>query len=510
MRSYTNDTLSPFSTLIPRPVQVEAGAGSFQLDNKCTLRCEASPTLRLDIESLERYFVNLLDSSCGLNVRGDSPSNSSSNGGGYQREIVLALRDAPLQTNTEGYLISIVPNRLTIEAQHPAGLFWGIQTLRQLLPISSATKFYPDASISIPAGCIRDFPRFSYRGIMLDIARHFFSVAVIKELIDQVVMYKINHLHLHLSDDQGWRIMIDRWPNLALWGGRTDIDGGQGGFLSQRDYQDIVAYAAARFVVIVPEIDMPGHTQAAIASYPELGATNSCGGDVLKSSEVGLSSLDTRSDLTYAFIGDVLGELASLTPGPYLHIGGDEAFQTSPEDYRFFMQRAKEIVFANGKMVMGWEELATAGVDRRCIIQHWKDRALHSAAVSGARFVVSPSSCAYLDMKYTPSCELGFDWAGYIELPRAYEWDPSAILSGIDEGSILGVESPLWSETLRSPKDIQYMVFPRLLGHAEIGWSPRETRSWEEYRQRLAAHGPRLTEAGINFYRSPLVSWWNE
>ena len=345
-------------------------------------------------------------------------------------------------------------------------------------------------------------------------ARHFFSVAEVKRYIDLISQYKVNVLHLHLSDDQGWRIAIDSWPRLATYGGSTEVGGGPGGYYTKADYREIVRYARARYIELVPEIDTPGHTNAALASYAELN----CDGQappLYTGIEVGFSSLCVDKDITYEFLDDVVRELAALTPGRYLHIGGDEAQSTEEADYVRFIERVQRIVRRHGKRMMGWAEIAQAPLLPGTLAQYWNTatgseegtEVARQAVAQDAKLVMSPANHAYLDMKYDPSTPLGLSWAGYVEVRDSYEWDPAGLVDGVGERDLAGVESALWSETLEDTSDIEFMAFPRLPGIAEIGWSPRAGRSWDEYRLRLAAQGPRWDAQGVNFYRSAQVPW---
>jgi hexosaminidase len=318
--------------------------------------------------------------------------------------------------------------------------------------------------------------------------------------------YKLNRLHLHLSDDQGWRLEIKAWPNLTTIGGSTAVGGAPGGYYTQAEYAELVAYAQSRYILIVPEIDMPGHTNAALASYPELN----CDGQapaLYEGTSVGFSSLCIGQDLTFEFVDDVIGELAALTPGPYLHIGGDEAAATSEADYQLFLERTQAIVEQHGKQMVGWEEIAQIQLRPTSIAQHWNSDLAAQAARQGAKVILSPSSRAYLDMKYDASTALGLVWAGTTDVQDAYTWDPATQVAGVAESDILGVEAPLWTETLQTIDEIEFMAFPRLAGHAVIGWSPSAGRTWDEYQARLATHGPRLTALGVNFYAAPQIAW---
>jgi hexosaminidase len=327
-------------------------------------------------------------------------------------------------------------------------------------------------------------------------------------------MYKVNVLHLHLTDDQGWRIAIDGWPRLTGVGGSTAVGGGPGGFYTQRDLAAIVSHAAARHMTVVPEIDVPGHVNAALASYAEL----TCEGRspaLYTGIGVGFSSLCVREPVTYRFLEDVIGQVAALTPGPYLHIGGDEANSTSREDYITFIGRVRQIVQAHGKRMVGWEQVAVAPLPGTAVAQYWSgasgsDPAADNARAAvrqGVQLVLSPANRVYLDMKYDAGSRLGQDWAGPVEVRASYDWDPATLVDGVSERSVLGVEAPLWTETLASPADIEQMAFPRVAGAAEIGWSPASARSWPGFRARLAAQGPRWTALGVEFHRSPQVPW---
>jgi hexosaminidase len=352
---------------------------------------------------------------------------------------------------------------------------------------------------------IEDGPRFSWRGTMLDVARHFFDAAEVKRLVDVAARYKINRFHLHLTDDAGWRIEIRSWPDLTAIGAATDHSGGGGGFYTQEELADIVGYARERFVTIVPEIDMPGHTNAALASYPELNESGERT-ELTPTVPFGSSSLWIGGPATDDFVDDVVREVSAVSEGRYFHIGGDEALATSNDDYNAFIEMAQEIVRRHGKTMVGWGEIGRADLDPPFIAQHWLnlDDAL-AARDQGAQIIASPARHAYLDMKYDESTPVGLFWAGFTDVRDAYEWDP--VLEGMEESDVIGVEAPLWTETVDEVNDIELLMFPRLLGHAELGWSPRDGRSWEEYRNRLANHAFRLDAWGIGFFRSTMVDW---
>lgn len=408
----------------------------------------------------------------------------------------------------EGYLLDVSSDVALIRASTAAGLFYGVQTLRQLMPprLEYHAALRRGRPLTVPAVRVVDRPRFEWRGAMLDVARHFHPPEHVKRYIDLLALHKLNRLHLHLADDQGWRIDIASWPNLAAYGGSSGVGGSAGGYYTQQEYADIVAYARDRFITVVPEIDMPGHTNAALASYPELN----CDGvapPLYLGIEVGFSTLCVDADITYRFVDDVLRELAMLTPGPYLHIGGDEVEKLSAAQYRTFIERVQDIVRSHGKRMVGWQEIGAARLDSTSIVQYWNPGLpVPDAVSSGAPVILSPANRVYLDMKYDSTTALGLNWAGYVELRDTYDWDPATLLD-VAPRRILGVEAPLWSETVATLSDLEYMAFPRLAAVAELAWSPQQLRSWQEFRKRVGAQAPRWQALGINFYRSRQVEW---
>jgi hexosaminidase len=399
----------------------------------------------------------------------------------------------------EGYRLEIRDGRARVEAETDAGRFYAEQTLRRL------SEHGPPMDVAIA-----DRPRFAWRGLMLDVARHFFGVHDVCRLIDHLAAYKLNVLHLHLSDDQGWRLAVDAWPRLAEHGARSAVGGAAGGFYTPADMRAIVRHAADRFVRVVPEIDAPGHVQAAVASYPELGVPGSPL-DLYTGTQVGFSSLDVHSALTYRFLDDVYGTLAALTPGPFLHVGGDEAHSTSHADYIAFVERVQPLVAAHGKRLVGWEEIASAPLAADAVVQCWTvggtrgDELARAAAAQGAQLVMSPAGHVYLDMKYYSGTPLGQDWAGHVELRDSYDWDPAELVDGVTAEAIIGVEAAVWTETLATLREVETMVFPRLCAVAEVAWSPE--RDWEGFRRRVAQEAPRWDAAGVAYHRSPQVDW---
>ncbi|WP_448005684.1 family 20 glycosylhydrolase [Agromyces bauzanensis] len=441
--------------------------------------------------------------------------------------FVVADGEAP-GAAAEGYTLESGADGVRIGADTPEGLFRGTQSLRQLLP---AEIERPDAAgeptggWTVPAASVADAPRFAYRGAMLDVARHFFPIEDVLRFIDAIALLKLDVLHLHLTDDQGWRIEIRSWPELTGTGASTSVGGDGGGFYSQDDYRRIVAYAAERFVTIVPEIDLPGHTNAALSAYPELN----CDGVAptpYEGTEVGFSSLcasPERAEATDRFLADVVREVAELTPGPWLHLGGDESLATSPADYRDLVRRIATAGAATGKTIIGWHEMgASRELPPGTVAQYWSfvepepDAAelTRSFVEQGGRVIMSPADVAYLDMQYVDDPQgplggrLGQDWAkGPTTIDEAYLWDPAAVVPGVGEGDLLGVEAPVWTETLGSISEVEFMVFPRIAAIAEIAWSPAGPRDVEGFFGRVAALGRHLDALGVAYYPVRGVPW---
>lgn len=415
---------------------------------------------------------------------------------------------------SEGYTLDVGRNVATIEARTATGLFHGTQTLRQLLPPAVETHAkVGDTTWSVPRVLVRDWPRYPVRGAMLDVARHFMTVGEVEEYIDAMVPLKLNTFELHLADDQGWRLFINSWPRLATYGGALEVGGTKGGYYTQAEYAHIVAYAQARHITVVPEIDVPGHTNAALASYAELN----CDGKAparYTGTDVGFSSLCADKAVTYRFLDDVIGEIAALTPGKYVSIGGDEAHSTTPADYTTMIDKTQAILRKHGKKMWGWHQTAAADPAKGSVAAYWgttgsaADVALaREAAKKGQRLVLAPADHAYLDMKYYPSFPFGQDWAADVSVSDSYAWDPATLVPGVPASSVAGVLAPVWTETLPNMQTVELMAFPRLAGIAQLGWSPRRTHDLETYLVQLAAQGPRWEAAGTNFYRSPEVAW---
>lgn len=483
--------------ILPKPVSVIASGNSFELNAKTKIFVNGESK---ELLKIGHYLANFIKPATGFDLKVKSTvtmSNSNS--------IYLSISKLESEFGKEGYKLNISDKNVRISANSPEGIFHGIQTFRQILPkeIEAATK--QKKSWFIATGEIHDYPQYEYRGAMLDVSRHFFKVEDVKKYIDMLAVYKLNVLHLHLSDDQGWRIEIKSWPNLTVHGGSTEVGGGTGGFYTQEKYKEIVEYAQERYITIIPEIDMPGHTNAALASYPELNSSGEAT-ELYTGIKVGFSTLDTNKDITYQFIGDVVRELSEMTPSPYIHIGGDESHVTAMEDYIPFINSVQEIVLANGKQMIGWDEIAHADLKANTIVQFWaRIENAQKGVEKKAKVILSPANKTYLDMKYDSITKLGLNWAGYVDVESAYSWNPSALIPGISKSDILGIESPLWTETITNMDELEYMVFPRIIGHAEIGWTLDSLRDWNDYKFRLKKHLDRLKIMGINYYDPDII-----
>ena len=484
--------------LVPLPKLIEATQSSFTLNAQTKIYVVESEAEN-ELDNLVTLVKNAIEPSTGFELEA-AMSKSPQNG-------INLIIDPDNARGDESYELEVTNQQVRISSSGEAGLFYGLQTLLQLCPPEIAASKKQSKDWLIGTGKISDGPDFGYRGAMLDVARHFFSVKDVKKYIDHIAAYKLNMLHLHLSDDQGWRIEIKSWPELAKIGGQTQVGGGKGGYYTQEQYNDIVDYAAKRYITVIPEIDMPGHTNAALASYPELNCNNKAT-ELYSGIEVGFSTLCVDKEITYQFIDDVIRELVSMTPGDYIHIGGDESHVTSMEEYIPFMNRVQDIVLSHGKKNIAWDEVAHADIREGTVAQFWAEEKNAKMVIEkGGKLLVSPAKRAYMDMQYDSTSTLGLHWAAYIEADDAYTWDPSTYVEGISKDDIIGVEAPLWSETIEKMNEIEYMIFPRVTAIAEIGWTTSDLRSWEGYSTRLAEHSNVWDVKGINFYRSKLIDW---
>jgi hexosaminidase len=432
----------------------------------------------------------------------------------------------------EGYALTVSPGSVTLTATAHAGLFYGLQTLRQLLPpITSDT-----GRVHVPAVKIRDTPRFGYRGMHLDVGRHFFPVAFIKRYIDLMALYKMNRFHWHLTEDQGWRIEIRKYPRLTTVGScrretilekNFDPYVGDGtphcGFYTQDEVRDIIAYAAARYITVIPEIEMPGHSVAALAAYPELACSD---GPFSVSTVWGVTEdIYCPSERTFAFLEDVLTEVMALFPSQYIHIGGDEApkhaWETSDLAQRvidregladehelqsYFIRRIERFLRAHGRRLIGWDEILEGGLAPDATVMSWRGMAGGiEAARDGHDVIMTPTSHLYFDYyQGDPEFE-PLAIGGYTPLDQVYEFEPiPEALSEMDAGHVLGAQGNVWTEYLKTTDAVEYMVFPRLLALAEVVWTPKARRDWDDFAARLPSQF-RLLDAFDVHYRVPHV-----
>lgn len=496
---------APLHRIIPAPDVFEpGGGGTFAIDTltAVVVRTRGATPSAADAEAVLRV-ARKLSAMLGGQVRPQPRVLAEADT--VPANAILLLLDPASGHGTEGYDLRVTPDAVTVTAAHPAGVFYGVQSFRQLLPTSIEHPAAFNRRLAAPAVHVTDRPRYAWRGGMLDVSRHFLTVDEVKRFIDVMSLYKLNRLHLHLSDDQGWRIEIASWPNLTRHGGSTEVGGGPGGFYTQDELRALVAYAREQFIEIVPEIDVPGHTNAALSSYPELN----CDGvapPLYTGTKVGFSALCVSREESVRFLTDVVREVGAIT-GPWFHIGGDEVEKLTHDEYLRFIERAESIVRDAGKTMIGWGEISPARLSTGTIVQHWRRDSAFVHAARGGRVIMSPSPKMYLDMKYDSTTILGLQWAGRIEVRDAYDWDPDTYMPGVTGTAILGVEAPLWAETLENVEDYEYMAFPRLVAIAELGWTSQAARRWEDFEIRLGAHGPRLAALGVNFHRSPQVRW---
>ncbi len=481
----------PAPDLLPAPVLIVDGVGSYTLDGDTIVHASAEGVAIADL------LAEALRPATGLPL--DVVVGEGEDG------IALVL-DPTLDVPAEGYVLEVDELGVRIAAADAPGLYYGTQTLRQLLPAEAYGAARVDGvAWRVPVVAIVDSPRFAWRGAMIDVARHFFTVEEVQRQIDLLAAHKLNRLHLHLTDDQGWRIEIRAWPRLTEIGGSTEVGGGASGFYTQDDYAAIVAYAAARYVTVVPEIDFPGHAHAALASYGEL---NEDGVPVGLYTGAGVIStpLWLDGEVTRGFVADVWGEVAALTPGPWLHVGGDEAVGIAPADYDAFVAFLQAVATEEGKTMIGWDEIGSVPLAPPFLTQHWFDEDNARAGVAqGGQLLASPAEHAYLDMRHDTRAEYGQMWAGNIDVEAAYDWEP--VPEGLAEGDVVGLEGALWTEFIDTEEKLDFMLWPRLVAHAEVGWSPAGTRAWEDFRARLGPHGARLSALDVGFYASPEIRW---
>jgi hexosaminidase len=498
--------------IIPKPVRFEIRPGRFILDRDTALT--ADPAFS-EVAAWARGELSPITG--GEMLPGPGPG-----------AITLAVRDM----EAEAYRLTIGTDGALVEAGDAAGAFYGVQTLRQLLPAEAFRAVAGGRSLKLPAVRIEDRPRFAWRGCLLDVARHFMTKADLLRFIDLMAMHKLNVLHLHLTDDQGWRLEIRRYPRLTevgAWRAESQtgwngvMDGRpHGGYYSQDDIREIVSYAARRHITVVPEIDLPGHTQAAIAAYPELGNLG-IPLEVRTTWGVGVNVLNVEES-TIDFFQNVLDEVLELFPSPYICVGGDECpkdqWRESPAAQRrvgelglrdeddlqgWFIRRFGDYLASRGRRLTGWDEILEGGLPRGAIVASWRGHyGAIAAANAGHDVITCPDTSVYLDYRQAHGEEEPAPFGTVLTLDHVYAFEPvPAELEGSPH--VIGSQCCLWTELIDSTRLLDYMAFPRLVAFAETVWSPGE-KDLVDFRNRLASHLPRLAALGVEYrpYDGPL------
>lgn len=511
--------------VIPKPAKLALNKGAFQFD-------ENTKFIIADASQREIVFV-LSDkfksaSNWDLEILEQAP----------QKNYVQLLVDENLRD--EAYKLEVNSNRILITSKRNAGFLYGIETLRQLLPtaIESSDLVFNVAWL-IPNLTIEDQPRYAYRGLMLDVTRHFFEIDYLKKTIDRLAMLKMNVLHLHLVDDQGWRIEIKKYPKLTEvgawrvdqeakhWDGRSktsaDEKGTYGGFYTQDELKDLVAYAATKNVEIIPEIEMPAHVSSAIASYPEL----SCDERPIGVPSGGVWPITdiycAGKEHTFEFLEDVLKEVMEIFPSKYIHVGGDEATKTNwavcadckkrmrsenlenvEELQSYFIKRMERFINAKGKKLIGWDEILEGGIAPEATVMSWRGtKGGVEAAKLGHDVIMTPGTHCYFDHYQGPQNEEPLAFGGYTPLSKVYTFDP--LVEGMTKTEakhVLGGQANLWSEQIKTEAHSEYMLFPRLAALSETLWSPIESRNWEDFSSRIVTMFDRYDYLDINYAKS--------
>lgn len=514
--------------VVPRPAHLTPKPGIFTLTASTIIATDAAS------RALGGMLADYLSPATGfrLAVRSSAPPPS-------RGAPVISIRlDTTLHAlGEEGYRLDVSRGAVTIRAARPAGAFYAIETLRQLFPAAILRQAQVTGTAwTIPAVAIEDYPRFSWRGMHLDVGRHFMPKEFIKKYIDLLAFQKMNRFHWHLTEDQGWRVEIAQYPRLTQIGawrkqtiiGRPDrqdstswrFDGQpHGGFYTQDDIREIVAFAQARFVTIVPEIEMPGHSQAAIAAYPELGNA----GDTLSPwTSWGVDqNILNPGEPTIRFYQNVLTEVMALFPGHWIHIGGDEApkaqwkasalaqtrirelgLKDEDELQSYFTRRMDEFLTAHGRSLVGWDEILQGGLAPNATVMSWRgtDGGI-AAARAGHDVVMAPGSHTYFDhYQSTDTTREPLAIGGYLPLDTVYAYEPVPAELTVNEARhVLGAQGQVWTEYIPDPKHVEYMAFPRACALAEVLWTPRDERDYSDFLRRLAVHLGRLSVLDVNY-----------
>jgi hexosaminidase len=499
--------------LIPYPVKLEARPGEFRFTEKSRIlvNTSARPT--------GEYLSDVLASALQVRLSVADESTASDSSGNI---IVHIAPDAEL--GQEGYQMDVEPGAVRISAATAAGAFYGVQTLQQLFAtqrdLSSNTSVVLAA---IPCLHIEDQPRFRWRGLLLDASRHFFTVAEIERLLDLMALYKFNTFHWHLTDDQGWRIEIKQYPKLTEVGAWRDDGQGKkyGGFYTQDQIRSVVAYAAARHITIVPEIEMPGHCQAALAAYPELSCT---GGPFAVGARWGIYNdvYCAGKDQTFDFLENVLTEVMDLFPSSIIHIGGDECpkdrwkacpdcqariksegLKDEQELQSYFIKRIDAFVATKGRRIIGWDEILEGGLAPGAAVMSWRGTAgAVAAAKANHDVVLSPTSNCYFDYPQSRPSNETKSQGNYLPIEKVYRFNPMpAQLSSEYAAHVFGAQGNLWTEHIENAPRLDYMAFPRACALSEVLWSPADHRTWDDFHRRLMQELKLLDALHVNYFK---------
>ncbi|MET0299712.1 MAG: beta-N-acetylhexosaminidase [Flavitalea sp.] len=513
--------------IIPQPVSMNRGTGTFKLTASSAI---SFPSGSSELKGTVKIFTDQIAKATGFQL----PVQEGNTGSGAIR--ISFINDEVI--GNEGYKLEVTSNTIQIQANKPAGVFYAFQTLLQLLPkeIGSA-KAISKESWTVPAISITDYPRFGWRGMMLDVSRHFFNKDQVKTFIDDMVKYKFNLFHFHLTDDQGWRIEIKELPKLTSVGAwRVDKTGqflrlspptgdepkDYGGFFTHDDIRELVKYAGERFVNVLPEVDVPGHSMAFLAAYPELACTPgtyrvNSGEQIMvweKGGFYGLTdnNLCPANEQTYVYLDKVFTEIAQLFPFEYIHIGGDECatnfwaksaaikqlmvrekMKSIHEVQGYFSKRVSKIIESKGKKVIGWDEILEGGVDKSAAIMSWRGtKGGIEAARAGHEVVMSPSSHVYVDLMQGDAI-IEPSVYSTVRLKKSYEFEP--VPDGVDPKFIKGGQANLWTEQIYNMRHLQYMVWPRTFAISESLWSPAKQKNWNNFVGRVETHFKRFDVA---------------
>lgn len=519
--------------IIPQPVEVVPLNGAYTLSKNTGISYHHA-----DAKAVAEMLSEKLSKPTGLAIKAQE---------GKAAAIQLHINATPVQNlGKEGYTLEVGSKGATIAANNTAGLFYGMQTLLQLLPKEIESKVPVKANWRMPAVKITDYPRFGWRGIMLDVSRHFFSKEDVKKYIDEIARLKYNTFHWHLTDDNGWRIEIKSLPKLTsvgAWrversghfGDRADPQPGEaatyGGFYTHEDIREVIRYAQERNVTIVPEIDVPGHSMAAIAAYPELSCTKNPNTKVNPGTEFSEwygngtfkmlieNTLNPSDEKVYDFLDKVFTEVAMLFPNPYIHVGGDECYKgywkedpgcqalmkklniRHVEDLQgYFMNRVEGILKTKGKKLLGWDEILEGGISPEATVMSWRGvKGGIEAAHLGHDVVMTPTTFAYIDYNQgDPTIDPPI--YAYLRTRKSYSFEP--VPEGVDPKYILGGQGNLWTEQIPTLRYAEYMTYPRAWALSEVYWSPKAAKNWENFAGRMEAHFQRADMAGINYSKA--------